>query len=496
MNKEEIDKILNDLGKNITNITKKSYDEFIRMIRDGISPQDAQKRIKDALSTINEKAAIAIASSLSDVLQNSISAEMVKDFKVDGMKLSTRMYHNSKDVSVKSMRVINEAIKQNKTINEISKLLYEGYNFKDDPLHVKQKGTIPKWLKKELDKPPSQRSFKQVSTIKTKALKTAYSEALRAKSYRELSKRLKSAFYEKSRYYANRIAQNEVMKAYSISRAKLLADDDNVEVVRVMMSRTHKRVDICDYHSGVDKYGLGKGVYPKDKAPISPFHQFCRCVTVPLYSKSAKGAKLNKKADKKLLDKFTNYEKSLILGSNRRRDMFLKSGDVLKSAYLGNPMYINGAKSQKYIGYNVGMKNYKENLEKFISDIENGSIKKNEAIVGFVDNDVVYFLKEKGVLLKNRDIVLTVKSYNHSTRDFKKSINKSVDSAIIKKLDIYLKNPEYIYYDNLSKHKNLVYVGTSNNQLFKIIIDLKTYIVTLGKINKDNLKDKFLEKIR
>jgi len=87
-------------------------------------------------------------------------------------------------------------------------------------------------------------------------------------------KALKRAFYEKSRYYANRIAQNEVMKAYSIKRAKMIADDDSIEVVKVRMSRTHPRKDICDYHANIDKYGLGKGVYPKDKAPIPTYHPF------------------------------------------------------------------------------------------------------------------------------------------------------------------------------------------------------------------------------
>ena len=78
--------------------------------------------------------------------------------------------------------------------------------------------------------------------------------------------------------------------------------------------------------------------------------------------------------DKKLMAKFDNYEKSLILGSNRRRDMFAKSGDVLKSAYLGNPMYINGAKNQKYIGYNVGMKRFYSKYPKNEFGFEVGKI--------------------------------------------------------------------------------------------------------------------------
>ncbi len=142
------------------------------------------------------------------------------------------------------------------------------------------------------------------------------------------------------------------------------------------------------------------------------------------------------------------------------------------------------------------MKKYNDNLNDFIKDIEDKNIKNNEIIVGFIADDVYNFLNRKSIMLEKRNIIFTVKSYNHSLRDFKKSINKSVDISIIKKIDKYLNNPKYIFYDSLNKHKNLMYIGEYDNQLFKIIINLKTYIVTLGKINKNDLKDKFLERIR
>ncbi len=326
-----------------------------KILEDGLSPREARKQIFKALSSINDKTSKEIAKGLNKALKSSFSTEYVKDFKVYGVKLSHRLYNNAKDVAGATQRVINEAIKENKTVAEVSKLLYEGYDFKDDPLHVK-KNNIPKWLKEELNKPPDERSFKQASTIKTPALKAAYTQALKTKSFNMQEKALKKAFYEKSRYYANRIAQNEVMKAYSIKRAKMIADDESIEVVKVRMSRTHPRVDICDYHSGVDKYGLGKGVYPKSKAPIAPFHPFCRCRLIEDDTLSAKGADFNPKADKDFIDTLGNYEKSLVLGSKRRVDMFFKSGDVMKSAVLGSPMYLSEVDGAVALGYNVGMK--------------------------------------------------------------------------------------------------------------------------------------------
>ncbi len=364
MTKDEIDELLNGVDKNITKLTKKAYEQLIAMVRDGISPQEARKQIQEALSTINEESAAIIAASLSNVLSTTVTAEYVKNFEVHGVKLSKRLYVNSRDVALQTTKVINDAVKQNKTIAEISKLLYEGYDFKLDPLHVKEKKTIPKWLKEELNKPPSQRSFKQVSTIKTKALKASYTQALKSKSFQEQQKLLKKAFYEKSRYYANRIAQNEVMKSYSIERAKMLADDDEVEVVKLRMSQTHERVDICDYHASVDKFGLGKGVYPKSRAPIPPFHPFCRCRLQEIISRSAKDAHYDAKADKKAMEKFNSYERRLIVGSQRRLDMFYKSGDVLKSSYMGFPMYIDDINNVRYIGGKI--KSNTQKMQDFI----------------------------------------------------------------------------------------------------------------------------------
>ena len=84
------------------------------------------------------------------------------------------------------------------------------------------------------------------------------------------------------------------------------------------MSKTHPRTDICDYFSSVDLYGLGKGVYPKDKAPLPPFHPFCRCRIIQKFSIEAKNAKLNLKADSEYLNSLKPFQKAQILGSKKR----------------------------------------------------------------------------------------------------------------------------------------------------------------------------------
>jgi hypothetical protein len=43
------------------------------------------------------------------------------------------------------------------------------------------------------------------------------------------------------------------------------------------LSKSHKVTDICDTLASQDLYGLGPGVYPKDKLLPKPAHPHCIC---------------------------------------------------------------------------------------------------------------------------------------------------------------------------------------------------------------------------
>ena len=90
----------------------------------------------------------------------------------------------------------------------------------------------------------------------------------------------------------------------------------------------HPRTDICDYYAGVDKYGLGAGVYPKDKAPVPPFHPFCRCQMIPKYADEYAKPKLNAKADKEYLQGLKEWQRARILGSKAKASEAMKTGDI------------------------------------------------------------------------------------------------------------------------------------------------------------------------
>ena len=195
----------------------------------------------------------------------------------------------------------------------------DGYDFKNDPLKVKTK--YPKYLWEKSAKT-------KVKNIKTPALRAAYSKLLKDESKLVADRALKIAGYEKARYYAKRIALNETARAYNDARAFEYSSSKDIQVVKIQMSKTHPRTDICDYYASVDQYGLGAGVYPKDKAPVPPFHPFCRCQMIPRYSHEYAKPKLNANADKEYLEGLKEWQRARILGSKDKANEALKTGDI------------------------------------------------------------------------------------------------------------------------------------------------------------------------
>ena len=50
----------------------------------------------------------------------------------------------------------------------------------------------------------------------------------------------------------------------------------------------HPDEDICNMYAGADLYGLGAGIYPKDRVPDCPAHPNCLCHLSPIYKSELK----------------------------------------------------------------------------------------------------------------------------------------------------------------------------------------------------------------
>ena len=93
--------------------------------------------------------------------------------------------------------------------------------------------------------------------------------------------------------------------------------DDDVVAVRLKLSTRHPVFDICDFFADADMYGLGKGVYPKDKAPPIPLHPHCMCRLEEVFSWELDISKAKdqvKKAGNQWLEGLTDRQRREVLG--------------------------------------------------------------------------------------------------------------------------------------------------------------------------------------
>lgn len=214
-----------------------AFAQLLEKIRQGHAPRSA---IDAILREFNADTLTGFAEAFSAILESSLGEKELKNWPVGGVKLSDRLYQNAQQVSATTRQIIEEHMKGLHSARELRKALYEGYDFQKDPLDIIK--PLPKYLQVEFDK------FK-AAQLKTPALRAAYLEAIRraeAGAGREaIEKKLRIAFYERNRYFANRIARTELHRAYTDQQARELMDQDRIQYVQIRLSSKHLKTDIC-----------------------------------------------------------------------------------------------------------------------------------------------------------------------------------------------------------------------------------------------------------
>lgn len=337
MTPEQEQEQLDALARSIKLKAQSAFDEMMTRINAGETPRDA---IEAVTAQFSGQYYAELSSAFSAVLDSAIGIAEIKQWPVGDVALSEHLYRHTAQVNAVTRQLIQNQAKGFVQMRDLAMQIYEGYRFKDDPLKVKAK--LPKYLREALRDPAIDAGFARivaqirVNQLKTPALKAAYSQMLDALEQEAGAARLKNllrtAWYERNRYFANRIAQTELHRAYSNQVAQEIMADDEAVWVKYQMSPTHPRVDICDRHAGLNAWGKGKGVYPKAKAPKPPAHPHCRCTVRPAYEIDGEPGQPIKDAEQRFMNRLSPYDQRLIAGSRARLEAF-KNGRSLESIY-------------------------------------------------------------------------------------------------------------------------------------------------------------------
>ena len=227
----------------------------------------------------------------------SISEAMQEAWANDGLTLSMRLHNNTDKIQRDTAEVIRQSLKRGNSIKQMARAIFEGYGnggtIQTDklPKYIEMVRGLkcPNYLNDDevaQFKHVLRQTERQVRQNTTPSLRAAYTGLIKAvdeASAIDLSKSVNVAVQEKARYNAERIARTEAARAYADGQMLRYKNDDDVVALKWQLNSRHHVCDICDVYANADFYGLGKGIYPKDKFPTLPAHPHCMCKILPVY---------------------------------------------------------------------------------------------------------------------------------------------------------------------------------------------------------------------
>ena len=211
----------------------------------------------------------------------------------DGLTLSERTTHASILVRELVARTISAQIKKSASYRQASLAIFDGYKMggvipvQDVPKYLAQTmavarhAGIPRDEMMKMLKPVR----RQIERGTTAGMRAAYSQlvdALEAQNEKALNRAIFTATQERTRYFADRIARTEMARAYQDGFLLRWDNNDDCVAYQWKLSGRHPRYDICDLYAKANLYGMGAGVFPKDKVPRLPAHPHCMCFLKPV----------------------------------------------------------------------------------------------------------------------------------------------------------------------------------------------------------------------
>ena len=308
---DRLAQLINKLNKSWRKDAKKAIKYLMRLLAEGVKTEAAITKVQQRypnLSTLPElqPALVEAAAYAYGIVPSVLTTAQVKlmgeqlagKWDESGMTLSEKLHGVGVKMRDAIVSTLQEQMRRNKTWTEAARALFDGYgedgqNVYNGGKDIISKQELPKYLQKvrEATGNDPQALAEQRQAIDNinrlakngapnKALQAAYNELLEAVqkgNEKAIEKAVEVAVNEKSRYVAERITRTEMARAWADGFIAKIKDDADIVAVKFKLSSRHPVFDICDMYAKADMYGLGAGIYPKDKLPPLPVHPHCLC---------------------------------------------------------------------------------------------------------------------------------------------------------------------------------------------------------------------------
>ena len=308
---DRLAQLINKLNKSWRKDAKKAVAYLQRLIASGMKFEEALDNVQrhygklftlpELRPALVEAAAYAygiVPTMLTKAQVESMGEELADKWDESGMTLSEKLHGVGVKMRGAIVSTLQEQMRRNKTWTEAARALYDGYgedgqNVYNGGKDIISRQELPKYLQKvrvatgnDLQALAEQRqAIDNINRLAkngapNKALQAAYNELLEAVqkgNEKAIEKAVEVAVNEKSRYVAERITRTEMARAWADGFIAKMQKDADIVAVKFKLSSRHPVFDICDMYAKADMYGLGAGIYPKDKLPPLPVHPHCLC---------------------------------------------------------------------------------------------------------------------------------------------------------------------------------------------------------------------------
>lgn len=338
--------------------TDKAVDAFEKEIKEllaqGKTPEEAVKLAYEkypVMKIMEKEINLQLISEMNRGANGAFPLNVLRDatalvWTADKLTLSQRTTKNNKEIIKQAADIIANAIKKGKSVQKTALALFDGYGYG----HVLPTQDIPKFMKKlsEIGKLNDYkgREFRktlrdverQLKRVNVQGMKIAYGkvkEAIETGNEKKINKAVYVATQERTRYFARRIARTELARAYGDGAMAKWENDEDCVAFQWKLSTGHPFCDICDLYAHADLYGMGPGIFPKDKVPRLPVHPNCMCHLRPVME----GSMLLQGKEKEQIDKggmayiktLDKHDQERLLGVHGRLGV-LKSGNWTEKA--------------------------------------------------------------------------------------------------------------------------------------------------------------------
>ena len=307
---DRLAQLIKKLNKSWRRDAKKAVTYFQALLAQGMKAEAALAKVQrhygklftlpELQPALVEAAAYAygIVPSVLSVAQAKLMGEQLSAaWDASGMKLSEKLHGTSQKMRESIIGTLREQMRHNKTWQQAARALYDGYaDGKNDytgGADIIRRQEIAHYMQAVRratagDAEALRAQLRALDNINSlarrgapnKALQAAYNELLskvQQGKEKQIARAVEVAINEKSRYVAERITRTEMARAWADGFWAKVQNDDDVVAVKFKLSSRHPVFDICDMYAKADMFGLGVGVFPKDKAPALPVHPHCLC---------------------------------------------------------------------------------------------------------------------------------------------------------------------------------------------------------------------------